>query len=70
MGCLPLVNTFSIYLGLLELLELWAKGHGCLCKFESYFPKGGVISFLVSRIRENACLSKCFVVTRFVDLIS
>ena len=46
------------------------QGHGCLSKFESYFPKGGVISFLVSRIREEACLSKCFVVTGFVDLIS
>lgn len=27
-------------------------------------------SFLVSRIREDACLSKCFVVTEFVDRLS
>lgn len=48
----------------------WAKAMGVSPFWESYFLKGGVISFLVSRIREEARLRKCFVVTVFVDLLS
>lgn len=46
------------------------QSHGCLPALGVLFSKGRNYLLLVSRVREEACLSKCSLVTVFVDLPS